>query len=358
MALRNSAQWSITEPMLRRLRPAHRLNAAILTVLLAFVVATDAHAAPHVPEPGKVFYGLTDGDSFTDFEQRTGKRPAVWQQWLQWDGSMEYAFTRARQGRTRLMLHISTAAGQNAAGRISPGEIARGKGDDYLLRLGRRLAEHGAPVYLRILGEMNNCDNAYASHDCNGRRRDADHAAGRFKQAWKRMVLILRGGTVAEIDARLNGLGMPPVDTHDATLQAPQVAFVWSPMTGGSPMIPALRPQVFWPGAKWVDWVGTSFYSRFPNFHFLEPFYKQFAVRYRKPFAFAEWAIWGADNPSFVKRLFAWTKSHKRTRMMLYNQGKNPVGPFRLRHFPRAEQALRNAARSPRYLPLAFEHRR
>lgn len=41
----------------------------------------------------------------------------------------------------------------------------------------------------------------------------------------------------------------------------------------GTRVIAALAPQVFWPGRRHVDWVGTSFYSRFPNFHFLEPFY-------------------------------------------------------------------------------------
>jgi hypothetical protein len=120
-------------------------------------------------------------------------------------------------------------------------------------------------------------------------------------------------------------------------------------MTGGSPMIAALRPGAFWPGAEWVDWVSTSFYSRFPNFHLLEPYYRAFAVRYGKPFAFGEWAMWGADSAPFARRLLAWVRTHDRVRMLVYNQGHDPGGPFRLRRFPAASRVLRAGLRSSRF---------
>src|SRR3954451_8740011 len=105
------------------------------------------------------------------------------------------------------MLHLSTAPSQNARGRISPGAIARGSGDGYLVRLNETLADHGAPVYLRLMAEMNNCDLAYSAFDCTGRRRDADHSPARSKQAWRRMVITLRGGNFA---AKLRAAGLPP----------------------------------------------------------------------------------------------------------------------------------------------------
>lgn len=222
-------------------------------------------------------------------------------------------------------------------------------GDAYLRSLGARLARHGEPVYVRLMAEMNNCDLAYSSHRCDGRPRGAAHSAARFRQAWRRIVLIVRGGPVATIDAKLRRLGMPAVRGGQEALPRPRVAFLWSPMTGGSPMISALRPQRFWPGGGYVDWVSTSFYSRFPNFHLLEPYYKAFAVRYRKPFAFGEWAMWGRDDPAFAKRLFAWVHSHGRVRMMVYNQGQDPSGPFRLRRFPRSQRVIHDALASPRF---------
>ena len=248
------------------------------------------------------------------------------------------------------MLHLSTAAAQRARGTIAPGAIARGEGDAYLVRLNRALAAHGAPVYLRLMAEMNNCDLAYASHGCDGRSRGRDHGAARFRAAWRRVVTIVRGG---DVDARLRALGQPALG--EGVLPRPQVAFVWSPMTGGSPMIDALRPERFWPGRGYVDWVATSFYSRFPNFHFLEPFYRRFAVRQRRPFAFGEYAMWGGDDAGFARRLVGWVRSHDRVRMLVYNQGENPVGPFRLRRFPRAARVLRSALSSSRFAAVPRE---
>ena len=55
-----------------------------------------------------------------------------------------------------------------------------------------------------------------------------------------------------------------------------------------------------------------------------------------------------------MRRLFGWVLSHPRTRMLVYNQGVNPVGPFRLFRYPRAAAALRAelaGSRFPAYAP-------
>ena len=327
----------------------------LLTLLLALAAAPAAGAAPYLPPAGKVWHGVASGRSIDDFAARTGRAPAVWQHWIRWGDGFGYALDRSAQAKTRVMLHLSTAAAQHAPGRISPGAIARGDGDAYLLRLNRALAEHGAPVYLRLMAEMNNCDLAYASHGCDGRPRGRDHSAARFRAAWRRTVTIVRGGSASAIDARLRALRLPPLRAEE-DLPRPRVAFLWSPMTGGSPMIAALRPERFWPGRAYVDWVSTSFYSRFPNFHFLEPFYRRFAVGQRRPFAFGEYAMWGGDDPAFARRLIGWVRSHDRVRMLVYNQGHNPSGPFRLSRFPRAARVLRSGLGAGRFdaVPVEF----
>jgi hypothetical protein len=207
------------------------------------------------------------------------------------------------------------------------------------------------------MGEMNNCNNAYAAYSCGGGRRDRDHSPATFKRAWKRTFLIMHGGDVAAINGRLAGLRLPAVQTRAATLAQPQVAFVWAPMTGGAPAISALRPAVYWPGSKWVDWVGTSFYSRFPNFTGLDRFYNDFAVRKRKPFAIAEWAIWGSDAPAFANRLFDWIAHHRLVGMVHYNQGSQPGGIFRLSRYPASARVVRDRLASPRYVGFAPEQR-
>ena len=132
-----------------------------------------------------------------------------------------------------------------------------------------------------------------------------------------------------------------------AELPQPQVVLMWVPQTEGSPPIAANAPRAYWPGGRYVDWVGTDFYSRFPNFDKLERFYDAFRG---KPFVFGEWAMWGRDDPAFVRRLFGWIGSHPRVQMQLYNQGKRTDGPFRLTRYPRSRNALRQALKRPRNL--------
>jgi len=327
----------------------------LLALLALACLPATAAADPYLPPPGKVFTGVTAGFDVDDFVARTGKHPAIWQHFIAWGSPYQYTLENSRNADARVMYHLSTSKGQNLAERLSPGDIARGRGDGFLVVLTRDLAAVGAPAYVRLLGEMNNCNNPYAAYSCGGGRRDRDHSTKSFKRAWKRVYLVMHGGDVAAIDARLAALGLPAVRAGARTLPAPQIAFVWAPMTGGAPNIAALRPRAYWPGSKWVDWVGTSFYSRFPNFSGLERFYKDFAVRERKPFAIAEWAIWGADAPGFASRLFDWIADHKLVRMVQYNQGAHAGGIFRLSRYPASARVVRDRLGHPRYLGYAPE---
>src|SRR5215218_232864 len=329
----------------------------VFLALLALLLPATAGADPYAPPEGKVWNGLTAGFDAGDFERRTGKHPAVWQHFVAWGGNYQYTIQNSRNADARLMYHLSTSKGQNLPERYSPGEIARGKGDGFLVALTRDIAAVGTPTYMRLFGEMNNCNNPYASHSCSGARRAADHSAKTFIKAWKRVYVIMHGGDVSAINGQLARLRLPALQTRAESLPLPRIAFVWAPMTGGAPNISALHPQVYWPGRRWVDWVGTSFYSRFPNFTGLDRFYKDFAVRKHTPFAIAEWAIWGADAPAFADRLFDWISSHRRTRMVQYNQGSQPGGIFRLSRYPASARVVKRRLASPRYVGFAPEQR-
>ena len=153
-----------------------------------------------------------------------------------------------------------------------------------------------------------------------------------------------RGGPVPAIDAKLRGLGLPAVQTAADELPAPAVAMQWVPQTRGTPDIPANMPRAYWPGGEYVDWVGTDFYSRFPNFHWLDDFYRDFPG---KPFVFGEWALWGADDPGFVNRLFAWIHDRPRVRMVVYNQGKLSDAAVPAAPLPALEGGAAQGARPP-----------
>ena len=61
----------------------------------------------------------------------------------------------------------------------------------------------------------------------------------------------------------------------------------------------------------------------------------------------AMWALWGREDPRFVRRLYRWVASHRRARMVVYNQGALLKPLLRLR--PRSARELRRHTRSPRY---------
>ena len=64
-----------------------------------------------------------------------------------------------------------------------------------------------------------------------------------------------------------------------------------------------------------------------------------------------------ADAPGFARSFFSWVASHRRVRMISYNQGGLPNGPFRLGQYPRSQAVIRDAMRSPRFEEYAAEWR-
>ncbi len=93
------------------------------------------------------------------------------------------------------------------------------------------------------MAEMNQVNNGYSAFDRSGRPRGRTHSTQAFKQAWRRSTLILRGGPVAAIDAKLRRLGLPAVRTGAEELPRPAVAMLWVPQTRGTPDIPANMPR-------------------------------------------------------------------------------------------------------------------
>ena len=123
---------------------------------------------------------------------------------------------------------------------------------------------------------------------------------------------------------------------------------MWAPQTAGTPDTPANAPAPYYPGSAYVDIVGTDFYSAFPNFAGLARLYSAYPT---KRFGFNEWGMWLSGDPGFVRSLFAFVGSHQRVGLMVYNQGLNPTGPFRLYRFPAATQELRRLLAPARFLP-------
>jgi hypothetical protein len=328
-------------------------------LLVCLAAPATAAAEPYAPPTGKVFHSGIGGYGATaiaDFARQSGKHPAVFQYFVSWRSApadrrwMERLLRASDRARSRVTFAVSTKGT-----RLSPAAIAAGDGDGFLLAMNRMLAEHGRPTYLRLLSEMNNASNPYSAYTHSGRSRGPAFSTGQFKRAWRRAVLIVRGGEVAAINAALGRLGMTGLRTAEKTLPAPPVAFMWVPLSFGNPEIARNHPRHWWPGAAYVDWVGTTWYSRFLAVRAFERFYRHPLWR-QKPFAFGEYGVWGSENPRFVRLFFSFAARHRRVQMVSYYQSAGLKPAFRLSTYPRSRAVLQRELRSPRYLAFAPEY--
>jgi hypothetical protein len=322
----------------------------------AFLLAAGggtAAGSAFLPPPGKVFQGVA-GQPVSSYVQASGKHPAVYQEFLAWGQYVPGITAGAASADARLMIMVNTRFGSQE--KVTPAGLAAGQGDGWLISLQSSIAASGLVTYVRLMAEMDGYWNAYSAFNQDGTARDAAHSSRAYRQAWRRVTLIFRGGSLAHIDAVLHRLGMPKLHAG-GDLPRPKVAMLWVPQVApGDPDVAGNQPSSYWPGRAWVDWVGTDFYSFAPNFSGLSAFYNQYPGM---PFVFGEYAVGETpDDPGFIDQLFGWAGSHPRVRMMIYNQGVNPTGPFRLSRFPRASSALRHALASSKFPAFAPEFQR
>ncbi|MFN2616052.1 MAG: hypothetical protein ABR581_02885 [Thermoleophilaceae bacterium] len=334
------------------------IAAAALAACLLLPAAADA--ARYAPPRGKVLQGGTggyDAGHMRDFARRSGRRPAVYQFFFTpgWRGHDQRSLNWQRgllrlaaEQHVRPMFALSTAEGGHGGSAVSPGGLASGAGDGYLIDLNGLAADSGQVLYVRLMAEMNNWNNPYSAFGPSGRFRGRAHSTRSFRNAWRRAALVLRGGPVAGINRRLRRLGLPPVRSDRVALPRPRLALQWVPFTAGLPNVRGNGPGAYWPGSRYVDWVGTDFFANSPNFRGLNRFYRDRRWR-RKPFVFGEWALWGREDPRFVRRFFGWIRHHRRVGMVVYNQGSGLKRMLRLGSFPRSSRELRRQLRGPAF---------
>jgi hypothetical protein len=346
----------------RRPRSVKRHLATLAATVCALgLLPGAASAVTLVPPKPDVFLGVSDKGTtaeFNEWAELVGKHPALLQTFHPWGNSLNSAYERWRETGTRPILHISTANDQTLAEMITPEQIALGGGDDYLLQLNDFFATHGLPAYIRPLGEPNRCLNVWSPVNCDGSQKGGEHTAGWYKQAFRRIAIIVRGGQSLEgIDASLAAIGLPGLSRkkgpNPTSLPVAPVSMIWSPLPGGSPRVKGNFPGNYWPGAAYVDWVGTDFYSQYPVWKDLNLFYGSKLWK-GKPVAINEWAVSGVDDPRFVKQLISWVVKRPRVRMLVYYRGFGETGnPYALGPYPRTTNTLRLKVRRANFLSSA-----
>jgi hypothetical protein len=342
-----------------RSRP--RLALVLSCFLFALLVAAPAASAMSlVPPKPDVLLGASDRGSteeFNSFAELTGKHPALMETFFGWGNSPNKAYERWRETQTRPIVAISTQNAQTLEEIITPEQIALGDGDDYLLQLNSFFATHNLPAYIRPLGEPNRCLNAWAGVECDGTLKGGEHSAFWYKMAFRRIVAIVRGGQSLEgLEATLAELGLPGLHRskgeNPVALPVAPVSIIWSPLPAGSPRVKGNFPGNYWPGGKWVDWVGTDFYAKYPVWEDLNHFYEGAQWR-NKPVAITEWAMQEHDEPKFVNQLISWIVRHKRVQMLNYYQGFGPGNTYELSLYPQTAAAYRTKIRRANFLDYA-----
>ncbi len=335
---------------------------ALAVALLLLLFAAPARAALSlVPPKPDLLLGVSDQgttESYERFTQLTGKHSALLETYFSWGNSFNRAYERWRETETRPIVHISTQNAQTLAELITPEQIALGDGDEYLMQMNRFFATHNLPAYIRPLGEPNRCLNAWSGVECDGKLKGGEYSTLWYKEAFRRIVAIVRGGQSLEgINSILTEqLGLPPLQRKKGPppneLPEAPVSIIWSPLPAGSPRVKGNFPGNYWPGAQWVDWVGTDFYSKYPVWKDLNRFYeaKQWS---RKPVAITEWAVQEEDEPRFAKRLIYWIVTHRRVQMLDYYQGFGPGNVYELGLYPRTANVVRRKIRRANFLPYA-----
>jgi hypothetical protein len=292
-------------------------------VLLVVSIACLAFPASGAARPLLGVFGAVDR-----FTQLTGQRSDVRHVFFGW-GNTRFDQNFPADGRTPMLAMIPTT--------ISPLAIARGSGDDYLFALNDWLARRGSAAYVRPMPEMNGHWNAYCAYTKSGRSKGPAYSTAAFRKAFARIAVLVRGGPATIVNAQLARLKLPPVTRDLPAL--PAVRIVWNPQGYGSPDLPGNSAQAYYAGDRYVDVVANDLYyiRGKAAWTAAEQLYR---AHPSKPYAFAEWGLWGVDAPSFVEQMARFVRTHRRVELVAYFSGRRG-SPWDLASKPRSRAAYK-----------------
>jgi hypothetical protein len=225
------------------------------------------------------------------FASDVGRQPAIVSAYQQWSGEPSFPATPARwladRGTVPLIVWepwqpglAGTASVEQPAYRLSV--IASGGFDSYVRKYADQVRAYGGPVLLEMLHEMNGDWYPWAG-TVNG------NTTGDYVAAWRHL--------------------------HDVFREegATNVTWIWTPNGETVPNTAANRPERYWPGSQYVDWVGIDSYNWGSSAHtqwrtFAEMFDADVAALrgFGKPIMLAETASVerGGDKAAWIRTLF------------------------------------------------------
>jgi Glycosyl hydrolase family 26 len=312
-----------------------------LTIKRTLLLAAAVLALAPTADAARPYLGIRGNAA--RFQSLTGQQSAVghvivgWGQGYSWGTPMGALLPKLAP--IPMVALQTRRGGPSSAEVISPRAIAMGQGDDYLLALNKAISEWARPIYLRPYAEMNGHWNAYCAYTQGGRLKGASHSTAMFKKAFARTYLIAHGGPAAVVNKSLRALGLPPIRADLPENPLPTLKVIWNPQGHGSPNIPGNSAQAYYPGDKYVDMVGNDLY----NIRFKAEWASNerlYNAHPSKPFGFPEWGNWGIDDPSFIKKMAQFVKTHRRVELLAWFDSK-PGSIWDLGSKPKSRAAYR-----------------
>jgi hypothetical protein len=223
--------------------------------------------------------------------------------------------------------------------KITPRGLAKGNGDRFLIAVSRAVHRWDRAAYIRPLAEMNGHWNRYCAFNSNGTYRGDSHSQLNYKRAFKRIYLVVHGGPLSEINAKLREHDMPRLDTEADLPTNDLVRVVWNPQGYGSPNIPQNSANSYYPGDRYVDVVANDLYDIRYDAEW-EANARLMKSHPDKPYAIGEWGLWGIDDPAFVRRMARFVRNHPRVEYTVFFEAE-AGSIFDLANKPRSRAAYR-----------------
>ena len=285
-------------------------------LIASFVVLTALAVAPLAA--ARVILGVNGNAD--RFASQTGQDSQIRHTFVSFDQGGNLPQIVATMGPIPMLALNAGAYGAHES--ATPQGLAKGQNDAFLFALNAEIdAWSGDTFYVRPFPEMNGHWESTCAFNKNGTPRDAAHSTLWNRKALARIAVVLRGGTQAQVNAKLAKLGLPGID-RDLPVTTPKLRMVWNPQGFGSPDVPGNTAQMYYPGDAYVDVVGDDLYDIAGHGATWAAAEKLYMAHPSKPFAFPEWGLWGFDDAGFVRAMAAWLRSHNRVEFAAYFSGK------------------------------------
>ena len=272
------------------------------------------------------------------FASVTGQQPEVSHVFVNFRQGHELAGIIAKAGPVPMVALIPGAYHTATA---TPEGIAKGKNDQFLFKLNGVIAAYpGSLFYLRPFPEMNGHWETNCAYNEDGTLRPSYDSTAWSRKALARIAVITRGGTAADINAKLARLHLPRIHRGDLPVTTPKLQIVWNPQGFGSPDVPGNSANAYYPGNAYVDIVADDLYDMAGHGATWAAAQKLYDSHPSKPFGFGEWGLWGIDDPSFVREMGTFARAHRRLVLLAWFNGR-PGSIFDLHSKPHSAAAYR-----------------